>query len=193
MDRQTRNQRGVGLIEVLVSLVVIGIGLLGILELYAAGQRSEMEAYQRAQALILVEDMANRINTNREVVDCYAINNADATDYLGHGNTEVYNCAGVGTQATRNLADADLAAWDGMLKGSNETNGDGSVNFGGLNEARGCISSNAAGDLVTIAVAWTGNARISDAANTCAEDEYAADGERRRVVVRTIRLADLNG
>lgn len=194
MNTATRNQRGVGLIEILVSLVVIGIGLLGILELYAAGQRSELEAYQRSQALILAEDMANRISTNRDVIDCYTINNADATDYLGQGNTETYNCAGVGTQATRNLADADLATWDAMLKGTNETNGDGSANFGGLNEARGCISSNAAGDVVTIAVAWTGNARISSAANTCAQDEYsAAEAARRRVVVRTVRIADLDG
>lgn len=194
MDTAMRHQRGVGLIEILVSLVVIGIGLLGILELYAAGQRSELEAYQRSQALILAEDMANRINTNRAAIDCYTINNADATDYLGQGNTQTYNCAGVGTQATRNLADADLAAWDAMLKGANETNSDGSVNFGGLNEARGCISSNAAGDVITIAVAWTGNARISNATNTCAQDEYAAaEAARRRVVVRTVRIADLDG
>jgi type IV pilus assembly protein PilV len=188
-----RNQGGSGLIEVLVSLVVIGIGLLGILELYAAGQRSELEAYQRAQALVLAEDMANRINTNREATDCYTINNSDATDFLGQGNTETYQCSGVGTQATRALADDDLAAWDNLLKGTTETNGDGSVNFGGLVDARGCISSNAAGDIITIAVAWTGSSKLSDAAHTCAEDEYdAADEGRRRVVVRTVRMADLD-
>lgn len=193
-ENRQSNERGVGLIEVLVSLVVIGIGLLGILELYAAGQRAELEAYQRAQALVLAEDMANRVTTNRDAINCYTINNADATDFLGQGNTDTYNCAGVGTQATRNLADADLAAWDDMLKGATETSSDGSVNFGGLNEARGCISSNGAGDIITIAVAWTGNARISNAGNTCASDEYdAADAARRRVVTRTVRIADLDG
>lgn len=190
--RITHHQaRGVGLIEVLVSLVVIGIGLLGILELYAHGHRSELEAYQRAQALTLLDDMAGRISTNREAAGCYTINNADQGDFLGKGNTTTYSCSGHGTQASRALADADLDQWDDLLKGSAETDGDGG-RFGGLVDARGCIESNAAGDVITIAVAWTGRAAISDADHFCAAGEYDDDA-LRRVVTRTIRLADLDG
>jgi len=187
-------QRGIGLIEVLVSLVLISVGLLGILQLYAAGQRSELEAYQRAQAMVMLEDMVSRINTNRSAARCYAINNNSPDVYLGTGNSDTYNCSGYGTQATRTMADADLASWDDLLKGATETSSDGSTKFGGLVDARGCISSNAAGDVITVAVAWTGNADISSAANNCAAGEYgASDAGRRRVVTSTVRLADLDG
>ena len=45
-------QRGASLIEVLVTLVIVAFGLLGIVGMQARLQVSEMEAYQRSQALL---------------------------------------------------------------------------------------------------------------------------------------------
>ena len=58
------SMRGTSLIEVLVTIVILAIGLLGMAGLEARLQTSEMEAYQRAQALILLNDMASRISAN---------------------------------------------------------------------------------------------------------------------------------
>ncbi|MDP3678960.1 MAG: prepilin-type N-terminal cleavage/methylation domain-containing protein, partial [Methylotenera sp.] len=58
-----RFQRGALLLEVLVTIVILAIGLLGLAGLQAKLQSSEMESYQRAQALILLNDMASRIAT----------------------------------------------------------------------------------------------------------------------------------
>jgi type IV pilus assembly protein PilV len=58
-------QRGTTLLEVLVTLVILAIGLLGLAGLQTRLQVSEMEAYQRSQALILLNDMASRIASNR--------------------------------------------------------------------------------------------------------------------------------
>ena len=55
-----RRQPGFTMSEVLVTMVILMIGLLGIAGLMAQGQRSSFEAYQRQQALALAGDMAER-------------------------------------------------------------------------------------------------------------------------------------
>jgi type IV pilus assembly protein PilV len=65
-------QRGVGLIEVLISLVVIAIGLLGLAALQGKAQKAELESYQRSQALILLQDVAGRLRANRAGKDGYS-------------------------------------------------------------------------------------------------------------------------
>jgi type IV pilus modification protein PilV len=60
-----RAQAGTSLIEVLVTIVILAIGLLGLAGLQSRLQVSEMESYQRAQALVLLNDMVGRIEANR--------------------------------------------------------------------------------------------------------------------------------
>jgi len=59
------SQRGTSLIEVLVTMVILAFGLLGAAGLQARLQLADMESYQRAQALVLMDDIASRIATNR--------------------------------------------------------------------------------------------------------------------------------
>ena len=77
-----RLQRGATLIEILVSLVILMLGLLGLIGVMIQSQRAQQESYQRMQALLLVQDMASRINGNRAAADCYVQASA-----LGTGNT----------------------------------------------------------------------------------------------------------
>jgi type IV pilus assembly protein PilV len=58
-------ESGFTLLEVLVTAVIIAVGLLGLAGLQAKMAATQMEAYQRAHALVLVEDMAARINSQR--------------------------------------------------------------------------------------------------------------------------------
>jgi len=58
-------QLGVTMLEVLVSLVILVFGLLGLIGMQAHTQVATFESYQRGQALILVQDMADRVSTNR--------------------------------------------------------------------------------------------------------------------------------
>ncbi len=59
--------------EVLVTLIIVMVGLLGIAGLQAKAQVAELESYQRAQALIILSDIVDRMNVNREAVACFAI------------------------------------------------------------------------------------------------------------------------
>ena len=79
MTQPMIGQRGVGLIEVLISLVVIAIGLLGLAALQGKAQKAELESYQRSQALILLQDVAGRLRANRNGKDGYP-DGASCTD-----------------------------------------------------------------------------------------------------------------
>lgn len=58
-------QKGFGLIEVLVAMLVLSIGLLGVAGLQAQSIRFNHEAYFRTQATVLANDIADRMRTNR--------------------------------------------------------------------------------------------------------------------------------
>jgi type IV pilus assembly protein PilV len=60
-----RGQRGFGLIESLVALVVISVGMIGIAALYGQGLRASSTAFYRTHAVNLASDMADRIRVNR--------------------------------------------------------------------------------------------------------------------------------
>jgi len=103
-------QRGVTLIEVMVTLLILSIGLLGMAALQVRLQQSEMEAYQRSQALLLLNDMANRISSNRNAAASY-VTGSDAP--VGVGST----C----TTSTASRKDIDLGEWCETLQGAGET------------------------------------------------------------------------
>src|SRR5919202_6329509 len=94
---------GFTLIEVLISLLILTFGLLGLAGLQGVAQRAEAESYQRAQALVLLQDMVDRINANRKVAGCYAFSPAAGTTLAGTGAaaptcTGAFGTAGQRTQ-----------------------------------------------------------------------------------------------
>jgi type IV pilus assembly protein PilV len=202
---------------VLVSLLIVVLGLLGLAGLQARIQQAEFESYQRTQALVLLYDMVDRINVNRVTAQCFNLTtNADGTPFLGVGAGALPACA-AGTAAENANALATMTEWSGLLQGAAEVKGGNQV--GAMVGARGCISYNAASELLdaslapipgtgvfTVAVAWQGTAEtaaptmINEAGATvpinCANNLYgdaALTGDRmRRAVATTFRLARLN-
>ena len=60
-----RAQRGTTLIEVLVTIVLLAIGLLGLAGLQVSSVQSNHSAYHRSQATILAYDISDRMRGNR--------------------------------------------------------------------------------------------------------------------------------
>ncbi|HNT38294.1 MAG TPA: type IV pilus modification protein PilV [Rubrivivax sp.] len=91
-----RKQRGVGLIEVLVSVVVAGIGLLGAAALQASALRNNQGAYERTQTTILTQDIFDAMRAN-----------------LAGVITGAYNSGGWVCSAPTNasLASSDVGRW----------------------------------------------------------------------------------
>src|SRR5574340_1385976 len=61
----SRGAAGFTLLEILIAIIVIAIGLLGLFALQAKAQKAETESYQRTQALVLIQDIVDRMNANR--------------------------------------------------------------------------------------------------------------------------------
>ena len=60
-----QRQRGIGLVEVLTALLVLGIGVLGTAALETAGLGYSRTAVERTQAIALMNSMAERIRANQ--------------------------------------------------------------------------------------------------------------------------------
>lgn len=194
ISRTRRNldrARGFSMIEVLVTMFILLVGLLGLVKLMLQSQRTEMESYQRAQALVLLQDMAGRINANRTVAGCYAISDALAgTPYIGTGSSALPACA-LGSVEAYTLANSDLAAWDNLLKGAAETSG--SARLGAMIGARGCVSFSAASGVYLVSVAWQGMASTTAPVSglACGSGLYGTESQRR-IVSTTLQIANLN-
>lgn len=175
--------RGTSMIEVLVTLVIVAIGLLGLAGLQSRLQVSEMEAYQRAQALILLNDMASRLAANRSNAATYVTANP-----VGVGT----DCGTIGS-STRQQQDA--TAWCNALQGAGETLG--GSNVGAMVGGRGCVQDLGDGRTFMVSVAWQGLTPISAPVPACGQNQYntlgsACDNDLcRRVITTIVRIGNL--
>lgn len=191
--QSSAEQAGFTLIEILVSLIILLVGLLGIAGLIARTNQAEMESYQRVQALLLMQDMLDRINANRQVATCYSNGTTGIT--AGTSVSSIAACA-TGTAAQKAVADRDLAAWDAQLKGSAEQ--DGTSKIGAMIGARGCVTYETATDpdgatynVYRVSVAWQGLAQTATPSVACGQNQYGNEAQRR-VVTSTLRIGNLS-
>jgi type IV pilus assembly protein PilV len=103
-------QRGMTLVEVLVTLIIMSVGLLGVAALQLASLRNNYDAYVRSQAAVLAADIFDRMRANRTA----ALNNQYDVTTGSYSNTS--------TQAERDITD-----WKATLL-AQLPQGDGAVN-----------------------------------------------------------------
>src|SRR6478752_2374699 len=116
-----RDQSGFSMIEVMVSLAIIMLGLMGIAGMLAKMQQSEFESYQRAQAVVLLQDMVDRITVHHLTASCFQFTNAaTGAPFLGTDSTYVSACS-ASTAGDNAQADASINEWSNLLKGAAET------------------------------------------------------------------------
>jgi type IV pilus assembly protein PilV len=181
-------QRGATLIEVLITLVIVAFGLLGMAGLQVRMQTTEMESYQRSQALMLLNEMASHIATNRANAGAYVTGTSTP---LGAGA----DCSGM---ASTSIAQADLKAWCNALQGSAETTGTGAsaVRQGAMIDARGCVQLSSDGDYL-VTVVWQGLTPIVAPPSSLACGATQYDGGSctndlcRRAATTVVRIANL--
>lgn len=173
-----RRQHGATLIEVLVTMVIIAFGLLGMAGLQVRMQVSELESYQRSQALLLLGDMANRIAANRN----------NAASYVTSTGTGATCASGTST------AQIDLKEWCEALQGKNVTGG--GADKGAMVGGRGCVTQLSSSEYM-VTVAWQGMVPITapPSSVTCGANQYngaQCDNDKcRRVVTTLVRIAGL--
>jgi type IV pilus assembly protein PilV len=88
-----KNARGFTLVEVLVSIVIVAIGLLGMAGLTAAGLKSNNTSYYRSQATVMANDMLDRMRANVVQARGQQYDIAAGPAYTAGGGTlELFDC-----------------------------------------------------------------------------------------------------
>jgi type IV pilus assembly protein PilV len=178
-------QRGVSLIEVLITLILISIGLLGTAALQVFSKQGNYEAAQRTSAAHLANDLFQRMRSNRLVLEDYLPGAELGAGSLG--TSPAKDCGtGAGVCTSTEIADYDLWHWEQQLDGATETVG--GVNAGGLLEPTVCIDGEVGGGdgLYEVAIAWRGQAaHVNPTINNCGEGsgKYGDDDEFRHVLI----------
>jgi type IV pilus assembly protein PilV len=144
--------------------------------LQARTYQAEAESYQRSQALVIIEDIAARLSSNRAEAAGYV------TSGLGAGSLE--DCSAAATTVAR-----DLCEIGNSLRGSGETQT--GVAVGAISNARACIAAPQPNTYV-IAVVWAGIVPTGAPASACEAGSYADEG-LRRAVTSVVVIANLEG
>ena len=181
-----RGARGTSLVEVLVTLMILAFGLLGVAGLQAKVGVAEMESYQRAQALLALSQMTERLTANSAQAAGYVTGGT-----VGTGDGQPASCTGIAPGPNR-----DLCEWSNTLKGASEQNAGAST--GGMVGARGCITqlqapNPALGVCTTgvyqVSVAWQGTVPTNATpALACAAGSYGANDAFRRAIAATVSV-----
>lgn len=183
-----RGQHGLSLIEVLITAAILSVGLLGLAGLQASAHMAERESLSKAQALVLAQDMADRIAANRGNAKLGSASAYNSTTVYGIGNPDA-TCISAPTSAV-DVASKDLCEWDLALKGATQTVGGSKAAV--LSGARGCIALQTSPIIqFVVTVAWAGNSAMGSPPSDrpCGS---AAIPAMRHVVSFTVPLANLS-
>ena len=204
--RNVRRARGATLLEVLVTLGILAFGLLGLAGLQNKIQLANVESYQRAQAIILLSDMVERMNVapsiNAASASCYALLTEALKDAClaarvdGYASTTVFG-TGDTTQPSPCPAAAgparDQCEWSAALRGTAERRS--STNVGAMADARGCITRLQPPDptpavctpgIYLVTIAWQGYNKTTAPDAACGAGLYGNDELRRAVSARVV-------
>lgn len=182
------------MLEVLVTIVILAFGMLGLAGLQGKIFVAEMESYQRGQAVLLLNDMVERVNANRDAAASYVLLPATvppaAPTTIGTDGNPPADCSAVAAGVAR-----DQCEWSNALKGAAETSGTAKV--GGMIGALGCITqvqpqNTAAGTctpgIYLVSIAWQGLNATSSPSVLCGQGSFGSDDRLRRVVSARVSI-----
>lgn len=192
MIRRTTS-KGFSLIEVMITVFIIGVGLLGLSGLQARALTAEMDALSRSQALMLLNDMAERVVANRleaakGSASIYNAVSGGSAVIFGMGATTATDCPTPSGADEAKRAQTDICEWSSALKGTAESTSSG---IGAMTGARGCVElvSGTTTDY-QVTVVWQGRSNFGAAPTlTCASGVTSLTN--RRAVGRLVRVPAL--
>lgn len=138
-------QRGMTLIEILVTVLVLAVGLLGMASLTVGSLKNNQGAFLRTQATMLAYDMADRMRSNAAEAISGSYDGANTKNTITAPSCGVNGCTGA------QRVDADLLAWKQQIEGAN---GNMAMLPGGDGEISGGGGATTAGNVFTITITW---------------------------------------
>jgi type IV pilus assembly protein PilV len=182
--RQPSAQHGFSLIELLVTVVIFSIGLLGAAGLQIVSKRATFAAMQRTTATQVASGLLEDMRANGPALATYvATAQIGQKSITGVSPTDCTNATNACT--TTEVSMRDLNSWETLMDGGMETGPKGGV--GGLVSPVACIAGPVDGSagVYVVSVAWRGAVAIADpgiidcGANS---GQYGDANEFRRVI-----------
>lgn len=143
-----KSNQGFGLIEVLVSMFILAVGLLGVASMQVSSIKMNQGAYHRSQANILMTEILDRIRLNK---NAYLEGNYDDfnTDITAPGNQDcIIQDSGCSKEK---LALQDIREFNGFFNDINGL-GDNFVPF--IPGGSASLERDEDTDLATVTVTW---------------------------------------
>jgi type IV pilus assembly protein PilV len=169
-------RNGFSLIEVMVSLVILVIGLIGIFNLHIISKQGSFESFQQTQASYYANDIINRMRLNSSQLLSYG----GAFEAIPPSTVEPSPACRAGALCTpAEMTAWDIYEWQAAFSGLAEIVDSKPV--GGLDTPSACISI--IGNTVTVVIDWRG-IRETKIANpiVCAKDKE----NRRQFSIQTV-------
>ncbi len=113
-NMKTYKNTGFTLIEVLISMLVIAIGLLGLAGIQMTGLRNNLSSYQRSQATQLAYEIADRMRANTADAQLYS-NSVYQTANINGASSQGTCIAVAGACTPALMARHDLFEWKRKL------------------------------------------------------------------------------
>lgn len=187
-----KRSRGFTMVEVMVSVIIFSIGLIGVARLQVVAKQSNYDAVQRVTATSIAQDLVSRMRANSSALSTYVEN--DGALQINYNDANSEPTCNAGTCTDEQLAAHDLWEIEQDMIGMTEQ--DASDNpVGGLSLPTVCISAvDDAGNVLddgdsgiyTVAIAWRGKAALSNpTTSACGSGTglYGTNNEYRRILV----------
>lgn len=188
------------MMEILVTILIVSLGLLGIAALFARSHKIADESYARHEALAIARQLGERIAANRTEALKYTTSGyvgttlSKITDNISDCIVDETCACLTGSCTSATIAAHDLAEFKRQVQGAAKQSNSAGISV--LTAARGCVEFLGDATLATptnpprfrVTVAWQGReASVSQIAmtpaNTCASGLYGSEQLRRLVAI----------
>lgn len=163
----TKKQLGVSMIELMVSLFIFSVGLLGFATLQTRSLQEGFDSGQRSVALWRTQELSDRIRANNDQLDTYmaAVNNDAICNATPTRCADYWDGGAVAGAACTATQMATFDVWDVLCNGEDATEDvliDSDISLAcddrDLTDALACSS----GSNLTLDACWTSRAASSD-------------------------------
>ena len=152
-------QQGAGLIEILITILITAIGLLGLAVMQTLGMINTQSSYYRSQATILASEYADILRSNQVQLkqDKFGDSADDGTDWSTAASvySKIADCSSLVGCSDIERAESDLANWSEKVQST---------------LANGRADVERVGDVYHLTISWLDDRRDQDSDNNTSKN-----------------------
>ena len=164
---QLKKQAGVSMIELMVSLFIFSVGLLGFATLQTRSLQEGFDSGQRSVVLWRTQELSDRMRANGDQLDTYvaAVNNAAICNAVPTRCADYWDGGAVAGAACTATQMATFDVWDVLCNGEDATEDvliDSDITLACVDRDATDALACSAGSNITLNACWTSRSATSD-------------------------------